>query len=100
LAEAKQLTPCEQLAQLTCYLTEEDKDDWENLPKFNATLKDWDTFKEALLKEYPSARKPFVSLADLEVFSEKSKQEIHTLDNYVLSPITPQLATLTGPGHF
>jgi len=28
LAEAAQLTPCEQLAQSTCYLTEEEKDDW------------------------------------------------------------------------
>src|SRR5882724_12275635 len=78
LAEAAQLTPAEQLVQSTCYLTEEDKDDWENLPEFEATFPDWDAFKEALFREYPNARKPFVSLADLEVFSEeKSKQEIH-----------------------
>jgi len=32
LAEAAQLTPGEHLAQATCYLTEEDKGDWENLP--------------------------------------------------------------------
>src|SRR5882724_11883261 len=69
----------------THYLTKEDKDAWESLPKFNATLKDWDTFKEALFREYPSARKPFVSSADLDVFSEeKSKLEILTLDDYAL----------------
>jgi len=33
----------------------------------------------------PSAGKPFVSLADLEALSEeKSKQEIHTLNDYAL----------------
>jgi len=50
-----------------------------NLPRFDATPPDWDTFKEALFKE------PIVSSADLEDFSEeKSKQEIHTLNNYAL----------------
>ena len=35
--------------------------------------------------EYLGARKPFVSSADMEVFAEeKSKQEIHTLNNYAL----------------
>jgi len=85
LAKATQLTPCKQLAQSTHYLTEEDKYDWENLPEFNATLKDWDAFKEALFREYLSARKPFMSLANLEFFAEdKYKQEIHTLDDYAL----------------
>jgi len=66
-----------------CYLTEQDKDYWENLPEFIATLQDWDAFKEALFREYPSARKPFVSSANLEVFAEeKYKQEIHTLNDY------------------
>jgi len=32
------------------YLTKEDKDDWENLLEFEATLPDWDTFKEALFR--------------------------------------------------
>jgi len=63
-------------------LAEEDKSDWENLPEFITTLQDWDAFKEALFREYPSARKPFVSSANLDVFAkEKSKQEILTLDN-------------------
>jgi len=85
LAEAAQLTPGKCLAQSTHYLTEEDKDDWENLPEFNATPLDWDAFKEALFREYLSARKPFISLADLEAFAEdKLKQEIHTLDDYAL----------------
>jgi len=44
-----------------------------------------DAFKEALFREYPSARKPLVSSADLDIFiEEKSKQEILTLDNYTL----------------
>ena len=60
LAKASQLTLGDCLAQSTRYLTEEDKDDWENLPKFDATHLDWDAFKEALFREYPSARKPFV----------------------------------------
>jgi len=54
-------------------------------PEFIATLQNWDAFKDALFREYQSARKPFVSLADLEVFAEeKSKQEILTLNNYTL----------------
>src|SRR5882724_11060861 len=85
LAESTQLTPGERLAQSTRYLAEEDKSDWENLPEFIATLQDWDAFKEALFREYPSARKPFDSSADLDVFAEeKSKQEILTLDDYAL----------------
>src|SRR5882724_5169140 len=83
LAESAQLTPGKRLAQSTCYLAKEDKSDWENLPEFIATLQDWDAFKEALFREYPSARKPFISSADLDVFAEeKSKQEILTLDDY------------------
>jgi len=45
LAEVVQLTPGKCLAQSTHYLTEGDKDDWENLPEFEVTLPDWDTFK-------------------------------------------------------
>src|SRR5882672_9213913 len=52
--------------------------------EFKATPPDWAVFKEALFREYPKARKPFISLADLGLFvNEKSKQEIHTLDEYV-----------------
>src|SRR5882672_10850410 len=68
LAEAAQLTPCERLSHSTCYLDKEDKDNWENLMEFEATLPDWAAFKEALFREYPKARKPFVSLADLGLF--------------------------------
>ena len=40
---------------------------------------------EALFREYQSARKPFVSSANLDAFAEeKSKQEILTLDDYAL----------------
>ena len=84
LAEAAQLTPGECLSHSTRYLDEEDKDDWENLMEFEATPPDWAAFKEALFREYPKARKPFISSADLSLFvDEKSKQEIHTLDEYV-----------------
>src|SRR5882724_1630808 len=83
LAEAAQLMPAERLAQSTHYLTEEDKDDWENLPEFEATFPDWDAFKEALFREYPNSRKPFISSADLGRFvDEKANQEIHTLDKF------------------
>ena len=85
LAESTQLTPGEWLAQSTHYLAEEDKSDWENLPEFIATLQNWDAFKEALFRDYFQARKPFVSLAYLDVFAEeKSKQKILTLDDYAL----------------
>src|SRR5882724_9222729 len=85
LAKSAQLTPGKRLAQSTRYLAKEDKSDWQNLPEFIATLQDWDPFKEALFREYPSARKPFISLADLDIFAkEKSKQEILTLDDYTL----------------
>src|SRR5882672_6715049 len=84
LAEAAQLTPGERLSHSTCYLDEEDKDHWENLTEFEAIPPDLAVFKEALFREYPKARKPFISLADLGLFvDEKSKQEIHTLDKYV-----------------
>jgi len=40
-------------------------------------------FKEDLFREYPQARKPCISMADLGNFvNEKSKQEIHTLDEF------------------
>ena len=85
LAKSAQLTPGEWLGQSTCYLAKEDKSVWENLPEFIATLQNWDAFKEALFREYPSARKSFISSADLDFFAEEnSKQEIHTLDNYAL----------------
>jgi len=83
LAKAAQPTLAKHLAQSTRYLAEEDKDDWENLPEFEATLPDWDAFKQALIREYPNARKPFISSANLGRFiDEKSKQEIHTLDDF------------------
>src|SRR5882672_5176625 len=83
LAEAAQLTPGECLSHSTHYLDKEDKDDWENLMEFEATPPDWAAFKEAIFREYPKARKPFVSSSDLGLFvDEKSKQEIHTLDEY------------------
>jgi len=66
------------------YLTKEDKDNWENILEFEGTPPDWAAFKEAHFREYPKARKPFISLADLGHFvNEKSKQEIHILDKYV-----------------
>src|SRR5882724_9718654 len=74
LAESAQLAPGERLAQSTHYLAEEDKSDWQNLPEFIATLQDWDDFKEALFREYPSARKPFVSSADLDIFAEEKSK--------------------------
>ena len=80
LAEAVQLSLKEYLVQSTHYLTGEDKEDWENLLEFEATLPNWILFKEALFWEYPKARKPFVSSADLDTFVEKkSSQEIHSL---------------------
>src|SRR5882724_11027723 len=83
LAGAAQLTPAKHLAQSTQYLTKEDKDDWENLPEFVDTFPDWDAFKQALFREYPNARKPFISLADLGKFvDEKCQHEIHTLDGF------------------
>jgi len=40
-------------------------------------------FKEAHFWEYTKANKPFIASADLDIFvKEKSKQEIHTLDEY------------------
>jgi len=71
------------LAQSTCYLTEEYKR-WLGEPtRIWATFPDWDTFKQAHLREYPNARKPFISLADLGKFVDnKSMQEIHTLDEF------------------
>jgi len=85
LAKVAQLTLAEHLTQSTHYLTKEDKDDWENLPEFRATLPDWDAFKQALSREYFNARKPFISSADLGRFiNKKSKQEIHTLDEFAM----------------
>src|SRR5882724_2074870 len=85
LAGAAQLTLAECLAQSTRYLTKEDKDDWENLPEFTDTFPDWDMFKQALFREYPNARKPFISSADLGKFVDKKCQhEIHTLDEFAL----------------
>src|SRR5882724_7409637 len=47
------------------------------------TFPDWDTFKQALFREYPNARKPFISSADLGNFvDEKCQHEIHTLDEF------------------
>ena len=83
MAEAAQLSPEEQPTQSTHYLTGEDKDDWENLLEFEAMPLNWNMFKEALFRNYPNTRKHFISSADLVIFvEEKSKQEIHTLDEY------------------
>jgi len=83
LAKVVQLFLGKCLAQSTCYLTKEDKDDWENLPEFEAMLPDLDVFKEVLFREDPDARKLFISSADLGKFvDEKSKQEINTLDEF------------------
>jgi len=83
LGKAAQLTLAKHLAQSTQYITEEDKDDWENLPEFVDTFPDWDAFKQALFREYPNARKPFISLVDLGKFvDEKCQHEIHTLDEF------------------
>src|SRR5882724_2984908 len=71
LAKAAQLTPAKCFAQSTQYLTEEDKYDWENLPEFVDTFPDWDTLKQALFREYPNARKPFISSADLGKFVDE-----------------------------
>jgi len=85
LAKAVQLTPGEHLAQSMHYLTKEDKDDWENLSEFEATLPDWDTVKQDLFREYPNTRKLFITSADLGRFiSEKSKQEIHTFHDFAM----------------
>ena len=49
-----------------------------NLLEFEAMPPNWTTFRE-----YPKARKLFISLADLDIFvEEKSEQEIHTLAEY------------------
>ena len=81
MAEAAQLSPEEHLAQSTHYLTGEDKDDWENLPEFEAMPPNWIMFNEALFQDFPKARKPFVSSANLVIFvKENSEQGIHTLD--------------------
>jgi len=55
-------------------------------PLIHCYTPELDAFKEALFREYPSARKPFVSSADLDAFAkEKSKQEILILDDYASS---------------
>ena len=80
LAEAAQLDPEEYLVQSTHYLTGEDKEDWENLLEVEAMPPNWILFKEAFFQEYPKARKPFISLADLDTFvKKKSSQEISYL---------------------
>jgi len=62
-------------------LAEEDKGDWVNLPEFTTTHLDWHIFKEALFRQYPRSRKAFISLADLETFTdERSKKEINNLE--------------------
>ena len=49
------------------------------------TFPDWDAFKQALFREYPNAREPFISSADMEKFvDEKCQQEIHTLDEFTV----------------
>jgi len=50
---------------------EEDKIDWQKPPRIHCYTPGLDAFKEALFREYLSARKPFVSSADLDVFAEE-----------------------------
>ena len=83
LVKAAQLIPEEHLARSTHYLNGEDKEDWENLLEVEAMPPNWILFKEAFFQEYPKARKPFISSADLDTYVEKkSSQEIHSLDEY------------------
>jgi len=63
-------------------LTEEDKDDWEIFRNLRPHLQIGPHFRK-LFSGIPQARKPFISSADLGKFvDEKSRQEIHTLDEF------------------
>jgi len=67
-AEPAHLTAADKLSQSIHYLEKQEKEDWESLPKFHATPPDWDTFKEALFRDYPEAWKAYVSSEVLEEF--------------------------------
>ena len=72
-AKASHLTAANTLSQSTCYLEKQEKEDWESLPEFHTTPPDWDTFKEALFRDYPDPRKAYVSSEVLDEFiKEKS----------------------------
>ena len=79
-AEPAHLTLAEKLSQSTRYLEKQEKEDWESLPKFKAAPHDWDTFKEALYRDYPDARRSYVSSEILDEFiKEKSQQTMRSL---------------------
>ena len=82
-AEAAHLTVADKLSQSTCYLEKQEKEDWESLPKFHATPPNWDTFKEALFRDYPDAWKAYMSSEVLDEFiEEKSQQTIKSLAQF------------------
>src|SRR6266481_9194913 len=67
------------------YLGKQEKEDWESLPKFNATPPDLDAFKEALFWDYPNTREPLniITSVILDTFiEEKSQQPIHSLAEF------------------
>jgi len=67
-------------------LAEEDKSDWQN-PQIHCYTPGWDAFKEALFREYLSARKPFVSSADLEIFTEENQSRRSSLLTTIPLPL-------------
>ena len=79
VADTALLTPAEHLSQSTQYLAAQEKEDWESLPEYRVTPPDWDTFKAALFRDYPDAKRPLPSSAILDVFiDKKSHQAIWT----------------------
>ena len=57
----------------------QEKEDWESLPEYHATLPDWDTFKATFFRDYPDAKRPSPSSAIQDIFiDEKSRQAIRT----------------------
>ena len=71
LAEVAQLSPVEHLSKCTRYLERDVRMDWETLPEFKATPPNWKAFKTALFRDYPDAREPEHSSADLDKFIEE-----------------------------
>jgi len=82
-AEATHLTAANKLSQSTRYLEKQEKEDWESLPEIHTMPPDWDTFKEALFRDYPDAWKAYVSSEVLDEFiEEKSRQTIKSLTQF------------------
>ena len=75
LAEAAQLTPEEQLLKCTRYLERDVRMDWETLLEFKAIPPDWKAFKTTLFRDYPDAREPEPSSAELDNFIEEHSTE-------------------------